>query len=73
MNRAGTSANLVPGDSNPLRADEVDQIVSAYQRGDKLRVIGCAISRPLGTVKTAVSRLQAVGIVGRRYQARADG
>lgn len=73
MNRGGTPANLIPGDSNPLRGPELDLVTSLYVRGYRLDMIAAEVDRPLGTIKTALTRLRAAGVIQYRYAGCARG
>lgn len=67
MPRLGTVANLIPGDSNPLSADERAVVIRLAQAGARYVDIAAATSRPVGTIKTTMYRLRAEGVVARRY------
>lgn len=65
-------ANLIKGDANPLTDGEITTIIRACRIGTKYREIAEVVGRPLGTVKTALSRLRLAGIVEYRYRVGAD-
>lgn len=73
MSRSNTTANRMRGDANPLSANERAALIRMAGAGALYREMSAATGRSLGTVKTALSRLRAEGLVARRYSVAAFG
>jgi predicted transcriptional regulator len=60
------------GPHRPLSDYDRDAIAWMYQDARPLVEIAGGVGRAMGTVKTAIRGLRAVGLVGRRYGCQAN-